>query len=283
MTEIFMTAADHHSVRRGGGGIGRIAAVLVALLAPLAAQEPGPGEIGEIGAPIELPPPGARLLRLLPLGDSPPFRQEVRDGVRFELEPPPGSVPPRQLLWGDAESPRAVRLNLGQVSEPVPIPAGAVPFTLREPVPADGPAEAAPPWARITLPESGNVLVLLWRDAAAPWSRPRSMLLPEAATTFPAGSLRLVNLTATTIAVVLGAERTALTPGQVVVKPLATGSDVPLQLAYSDAAGNVRRFHSTTVMLNEGERGQIFIHRADGERPRQPVKVVTLSERAPAP
>lgn len=261
--------------------IGRwVPLLLAALVLPTWAQDAETGEIGEIGERLEIPAAGARVLRLLPLGDSPPFRQEVRDGVRYELEPPPGSVPPRQLAWGDAESTATVRLNLGQVSEPLPIPVGAVPFILREP---GEPAESARPWVRLTLPETGNLLALLWRDADVPWTQPRAMLLPEHLTAFPAGSLRVVNLTAAPVAMILGTERIPLTPGQVLVKPLAVGADVPLQLAYNDASGNVRRFHSSSVLLNEGERGQIFIHRADGERPRQPVKVVILSEQAPAP
>ena len=40
---------------------------------------------------------GPRELRLLPVGDMPPFRQEIRDGVRYELEPDPGSEPPQMI------------------------------------------------------------------------------------------------------------------------------------------------------------------------------------------
>ncbi|MEM9237940.1 MAG: hypothetical protein AAGB14_14295, partial [Verrucomicrobiota bacterium] len=41
------------------------------------------------------PPP--RQMRLLTVGERPPFRQEIRDGVRYELPPPPGSLPPVEL------------------------------------------------------------------------------------------------------------------------------------------------------------------------------------------
>jgi len=219
-----------------------------------------------------------RTLRILPLGDAPPFRQEVRDGIRYELEPPAGSVPPRQIAYGEPDSDTSVRLNLGRVSEPVPIPSGAIPFTLRQ---QTGPAEEAQPWLRVNLPELGNVMALVWRDPGASWDRPRVLLLPESPEVFPAGTLRLVNLTAAPIAVILGNERLPLGPGQVLVKPVEPAADVPVQLAYTDAAGSVRRFYSSSVLLNEGERAQLLIHRPDSEKPRQPVKVITLNERAP--
>jgi len=248
--------------------VGMILAGLLLGIFPLHAQEEKAAE----------PARATRTLRILPLGDSPPFQQEVRDGVRYELEPPAGSVPPRQIAFGEPDSDSSVRLNLGRVSEPVPIPSGALPFTLRL---QTAPTEEAQPWLRVNLPEFGNVMALVWRDPGALWDRPRFLLLPENPEAFPAGSLRLVNLTAAPIAVILGQERLPLTPGQVLVKPVEIGADVPVQLAYTDAAGSVRRFYSSSVLLNQGERAQLLIHRADSEKPRQPVKVITLNERLP--
>lgn len=236
-----------------------------------AAQEPA--------APAEPKKAPARTLKILPLGDAPPFRQEIRDGVRYELEPPAGSIPPREIAFGTPEAETAVRLNLGRVSEPVPIPAGALPFTLRLPSAAED--EVEKPWIKVSLPEFGDVLALVWRNPGGLWTEPRVLLLPEDPAAFPIGNLRIVNLTAAPIAVILGADRLSLTPGQKVVKPMKIGIDTPIQLAYSDAAGRAKRFHSAAVLLNEGERAQLIIHRADGEKPRTPLKVITLNERLP--
>ena len=46
---------------------------------------------------VPAPPAGGtrrppRHLRVLAVGESPPYRQEVRDGVRYEMPPPPGSA-----------------------------------------------------------------------------------------------------------------------------------------------------------------------------------------------
>ena len=57
-----------------------------------------------------------RQARFLAIGDSPPFAQEIRDGVRYELEPPPDSIPPRQVsvsLEGEAASTVDLRLHRG--------------------------------------------------------------------------------------------------------------------------------------------------------------------------
>jgi hypothetical protein len=66
-------------------------------------------------------------LRLLALGELPPFRQEIRDGVRRELDPPAGSVPPRMLEAGlpaaaeqDAKAP-AFRLQFAMPGQPAKV------------------------------------------------------------------------------------------------------------------------------------------------------------------
>ena len=59
-----------------------------------------------------------RTLRFLPCGDMPPFRQEIRDGVRYELEAEPGSVPPYQIQVPLGEDKMLnTTLTLGSLSE----------------------------------------------------------------------------------------------------------------------------------------------------------------------
>ena len=55
-----------------------------------------------------------RQVRLLALGELPPFQQEIRDNVRYELEPPAGSIPPREVMLGFG----------GKASEPMPLRLG---------------------------------------------------------------------------------------------------------------------------------------------------------------
>ncbi len=221
----------------------------------------------------------ARQARFLAIGDMPPFRQEVRDGVRYELEPPPGSIPPREIIpgFGERRDGEPVRLQLGRVSDATPIPAGAGAFTLRA-------RDASAPWLTLTRPEKGDLLVILWRDpSAGTWDRPRALVLPDGPETSPPGSVHLLNLSPATMAVVLGEEKVALPPARPLVRRFEAGKDRELQVGAPDGAGGLRRFYASSLTMNAGERTWIVVYRADGVMPRQPVKVTVLRERVQRP
>ena len=220
-----------------------------------------------------------RTIRFLPLGESPPFRQEIRDGIRYELEPPAGSIPPREvgLTVGKLTVP-SVRLSIGRTSLPAGLPNGVEPVAVRRT--EDSPA--GQPWMNLTLPETGNVLVLVWRDPGKLWDKPRWLLLSDGPE-FGAGKLRLSNLSPVEVRFIIGEEKIALTPGKVHLLPLPVGRDVPVQIAWIDASGNAQRIYSSALVQNEGERGELMVYRADGEQPRQPLKVLPLREKAPEP
>jgi len=233
----------------------------------------------DAGAPQQALQP--RALRLLPLGEPPPFRQEVKDGVRYELEPEPGSIPPRQIRLGEGDKATLVRLNLGRASESLHIPAGTAPVVFHEASAPDDPS--AKPWLTLYPPATGNELAVIWRDPGSRWSLPRSLLFDDSATALPAGSLRIVNLLPVDAALIFGDERLILVPGKVLVKALNIGTDLPIQIAFKTPTGQYQHFYSGAVLLNPNERAQIFIHRADSEKPRRPAKVVTFNESAPLP
>ena len=226
-------------------------------------------------------PKPPRALRLLPLGETPPFRQDVRDGVRYELEPAPGSIPPRQIRFGEGDTARLIRLNLGRASESIKIPAGTAAVLFHE---STAPADpTTPPWLTLHPPEAGDVLAVIWRDPGTRWSVPRSLLFADSAAALPAGSVRIVNLLPVDAALIFSADRVILSPGKSLVKAIPVGTDLPIQIAYKNSSGQYQHFYSGAVLLNANERAQVFIHRADGEKPRQPAKVVTFNEPAPLP
>lgn len=220
-----------------------------------------------------------RTIRFLPLGESPPFRQEIRDGVRYELEPPVGSIPPREvsLTVGKFAVP-SVQLSLGRISLAIGLPNGVEPIAVRRP--EDSPT--AQPWMNLTLPETGNVMVLVWRDPGKLWDKPRWLLLSDGPE-FNAGKLRLSNISPVEIRFIIGEEKIALNPGKVHLISLPVGRDVPVQIAWIDASGNANRIYSSAIVQNQGERGELMVYRADGEQPRQPLKVLPLREKAPEP
>lgn len=252
--------------------IWRALPVLVATMAMALAQ--GGGDPAKTKVP-------ERSLRLLPLGEPPPFRQEVRDGVRIELEPEPGSVPPRQIRLGERDATIRIRLNLGKATEAVRIPGGVAPVILREANAPDDPA--VKPWLSLRPPEAGDVLAVLWRDPGTRWTQPRAILFPDSSAALPAGSVRIVNLLPADAALVFGGEHILLPPAKTLVRSIALGTDHSIQIAYKNTSGQLQPFYHGSVLLRAGERAQIFIHRADGEKPRQPAKVVVFCEAAPPP
>lgn len=217
----------------------------------------------------------ARHARFLAVGESPPFRQEIRDGIRYELEPPPGSVPPRELVpgFGD-EVAEAVTLRLGVISAPVKVPAGEGNLTLRR----GGEAPDTTPWLGVKRPESGDFLVYLFRAPGKPaWDDAVGLVVPDGAGT-PAGTVRITNLFPQAVRVAWGNEGLMLTPGKSILRTLEPGAEHPFQILVPDASGAMKRYFSGTVTQNTGERGFVTIYRADGPSPRRPLKVLMLRE-----
>jgi hypothetical protein len=220
----------------------------------------------------------ARHARFLAVGDSPPFRQIIRDGVRYELEPPPGSIPPREVVPGFGGKPSApVPLRLGRISPRVVVPPGEGPLLLWR----AGDAAGASPWATLKHPETGDFLVLFWRGpAAGSWDDGVStMALAET----PAGMARIVNLFPQAVIIEWGEETVQLPAGRSIQRPVARDAPVVLRVLAKDAQGAMRRYYSSAVTANAGERCLVTIHRADGAAPRRPLKVAVLREPAHAP
>lgn len=219
----------------------------------------------------------SRQVRFLAVGDLPPYRQEIRGGVAYELEPPEGSIPPRELIVGSGGADSAdARLLLNQITEGFKIPSGAGPLLLRYKG-DDGKAE---PWLQLQRPQNGDLLVILWRPdgSKGTWAKPLSLVLPDSAEEAPAGRVRLINVSPVTVGVVFGSEKIALPGGKSYQRQIPIGKDLPFQLGAIDAKGSLRRFHSGSVLQNAGERTLVVIYRADGLDPRRALKANVMRE-----
>jgi hypothetical protein len=231
--------------------------------------------------PAQPEPQVERKVRFLPVGELPPFRQDVRDGVRYELEPPAGSIPPRTVMMGfDGEDTEPASLRLGRISEPMKVPNGTGPLVLRQ---REAAADSEP-WLRLTRPEAGDFLVLLWRDGkAGTWEKVSSLVLPDDHASAPAGSVRVINISPYPVRIALGAEKIILEAGKSFRRTVPKGIEQPFQILLPDASGNLKTLHSGVVTQNAGERSLVLLFRADGESPRRPVKVSVQRELAPQP
>ncbi len=222
-----------------------------------------------------------RKVRFLPVGELPPFRQDVRDGVRYELEPPAGSIPPREVVMGFGdEAAEAASLRLGRISEPLKVPNGTGPLILKK---REAAADAEP-WLRLTRPEAGDFLVLLWRDGKnGTWEKVNALVLPDDPVSAPAGSVRVINISPYPVRIAMGAEKILLEAGKSFKRTVPAGVEQPFQILLADVAGNLKTLHSSVITQNAGERSLVLVFRADGESPRRPVKVSVQREPAPLP
>ena len=250
--------------------------VLVAAVLPGAAclaQDAGGGKDGPRG-----------WLRLLPVGETPPFRQVIEGEVRRELEAPPGSIPPRlvEIPGVGNEEPETLQLSLGRVSEPVVAVAGTLPVRECD----GGGAVQAEPWHQLKVPRQTAALAVLWRDPdEKKWTKARSLLLPDGVADFAAGCIRFVNVSPYQIGVKFAGEDILLSPGKGVIRGRPRGElkQVPLLLAVGDDSGQWVTIFNSTVSQAAAERTNVVVFRADGMRPRRPAKALILRERAVFP
>lgn len=227
-----------------------------------------------IHAEKEAVPP--RFARFLPVGESPPFRQEIRDGVRYELDPPPESIPPREVVASaEGMAAKTVPLRLGRISTAVEVPAGLGVLDLK-PV---GTTPEAAPWLRLPRPETGDFMTFLWRKPSGRnWHEAVALTVPDGPLGAPAGTVRIVNLFPQAARIQWAAESLLLVPGKQLMRKVASGSETPFQILIPDSKGTMKRYFSSSVTHNKGERGWIVLYRADGKTPRRPLKVLILRE-----
>jgi hypothetical protein len=234
----------------------------------------------EEGAEAKKAPP--RQMRLLTVGERPPFRQEIRDGVRYELPPPPGSLPPVELEVsiptddGKEEESGSLRIRLGSISPAIQVPGGAGEVVLRPP----GGDAGSRPWSRVKRPENGDFVVILWRGAEpGTWDEPTSFVMP---TELPPGKATLVNVAPGPVAVIYQEERIALPSGRPILRSLLPGK--PLGLQVGMPKGNrLQRLISRSIEQGRGQHSLVVFYRADGDKPRSPIgiKVVRLGADTP--
>lgn len=218
-------------------------------------------------------------LRILPLGDPPPYRQQIRDGVRYEIPAAEGTIPPRNIVisaadapadTAETEAPLPVRLRLGSPSSPQS-------FTLPEKRLVQAKADSGAPWLTIPLTTSEATLAVVCRGGES-WKSARVLAIPDDA---KPGDFRFINLTAKPMAVTWGSEKLKLDAGKTMVRRLADGAPpVPVTIQYPSPEGGLRLCLSTQAEAAPGTSQQFLIYAADGERPTAPVKVLALSEQA---
>ena len=214
-------------------------------------------------------------LRLLTLGELPPFRQEIRDGVRRELDPPEGSIPPRvleaglQLAAEKDEKPPAFRLQLSLPSQPAKVFPVDGKVKLRDPAKGD--------WAEVPCPAGAKVFAVLWRSTDS-WNKPEVLALPDLGADHDPRTFRFVNVAAQTVGVVFGEQRYQLQAGKVLSLTLPEQTKAAsVSILMAGPGDRLMPCFSGMAESRPGMATQYFVHRADGEKPRRPINVTPIT------
>lgn len=226
-----------------------------------------------------------RALRVLAVGQEPPWREVIQGGRRVQVTPPLGSLPPGRLQLSNArgaELGEAIGLRLNQISSVISVNSGT------HPLHAVGAGGLDPkPWHKLKFPNMAAGLAILWRDPAkGKWTDGcKAMVLRDDLTGFPAGRIRIVNVSKYSLGLKFGTEKGLLKPGQVLLRAGKSGafSKVPLELSVKDKSGRWVRVISQEINQRSEQRTHVVLYTNDGEAPSRPVGAVVLRETARSP
>lgn len=238
------------------------------------------------GANLASAQQGKQALRILPVGDQPPFIQEQDPAgrVRLQQPPPPGALPPEQVALTNEKGGQIgepLRLNLGSISRVLPVSSGSVPLHEVQ----NG---AITPKAFHTLKTSQATanLAILWRDPKKKqWPHALSLTLRDDVASFGAGKVRLVNVSGGPVRVVVEAkgkkrENFTLPRGKILKRDGTSKVEVQIKIQ-----NKWKRVYAAIPLANKNQRANLVIYSADGiARNRfNPVKVLVARDRAANP
>lgn len=217
--------------------------------------------------------PVVHRLRILPVGDPPPFRQKVRDGARYEIPAEEGTIPPRQLEITPAPEEgenQTLRLRLGVLSEPLEFSMPKSRFIQTRQPSGD--------WVKIPVSTSEATLALVWRNGPN-WNKAGVLAVPDGVADRKKGDCRFINVTAKPIGLLWGEERIRLNPGITLLRSLPAGvQESALSIYYPSADGSQQPCLSTKISRKDEKLQQFVIYAADEAKPRIPVKVLPSEE-----
>ena len=210
-------------------------------------------------------------MRFLPLGDLPPHRETIKNGVRIQFPPAPGTVPPKPTtLAVDTKEGRDVPLRLKEFTEWSSINPTAGGVKLFQ-----GKQIGGKPWISSRFSSKSQSLGVLYADHQNKnWFDPKMMMVPDDVSTFPPGSVRFVNVSHCSALVRFGDEKAdVIAPGKVLLKKLKQGNH-PVLVGYLAASKNNARevIFQNELMMKPKQRIQAFFYQARGKNPRKAVK-----------
>ena len=199
-------------------------------------------------------------IRFLPLGELPAWKEELKDGVRKGLKPPPGSVPPEDtgLLSGDVPIP--FKMTLRAFTDVLTIAPTTPKLEIRK-----GKDTSATPWITAGRPAAPLSLGVLFRDPATmSWNNPKMLLLKDDPSSFKAVQIRFVNVSDKTVLVKFGGGAFGIAPGKTAIKSIKEGQN-PILVGYLEGKTQKEIWENQIKVLSK-QRVQCFFYKAQNPR-----------------
>ncbi|MDB4639435.1 hypothetical protein OAE58_00090 [Akkermansiaceae bacterium] len=226
--------------------------------------------------------PEPSFVRILPVGDMPPWQEKIQNGVRVQIPPPPGALPIEKATMAISESRgETLSLVLGKMTKYLPLDGSLPSVQLFEDKFMKG-----DPWVKAANRPGTQSLMLLIRDprqAKPSWKTPIAKMIPDDLISFPPESLRFANISASKIVVRIDeAPAFTLSPGDIVIKKQQAGK-VTLLIGTANEGQRPKRIYKNRLTIKDGERTGIFIYRSDGKAADEAPKIRFFPERPTVP
>jgi len=211
-------------------------------------------------------------IRMLPLGDPPPFQQAVRDGVRYELDAPEGTLPPAKvILEGAVTAPNVpthpCRLTLGRATGDLTAPLAKQILGLQR---DDGGI-----WTRVRPHASGSSLILLWKSGNS-WNEVGHLALDDGKAVQKDHAIHFTNVTAVKMGVILGEEKLLLEPRSTFTRVIHKAT--PCRIVSMLSGNQSKTFFQSELTGSAGSHQRLIVYPTNSSTSRSPAKVLMMTE-----
>lgn len=219
----------------------------------------------------------------LPVGQAPPMKVIDQGGRRVEAEAPKGSIPPRNVHVIASGMSKSVYMKLGTATPGYRIRLGDTRgIRLATSVVPVEEAKNEEAWWQSKLPQGSRSLVILFRKPnARDWNQPLGMCLKNDAVHFPAGAVRVANVSSLPVIAVIGKKRPMLLkPGKHTMHRGGVHANQKVALYVKNNKGDTVRLYLNTITNNSHRRTNLVLHQS---KPRShgkpPVAVCVFHEK----
>lgn len=212
----------------------------------------------------KLPP---KYLRFVPLGELPPWKEEIREDRRIQSPPEPGQMPPSEIeVNGGDLNGFGGNLYLRRLTNYYSVAGEQQRLEILE-------KGGDPPWISHAMPTASHTLAILFRDLQEmTWLKPVVKFVRDDLQAFPLGSMRLVNVSHLEIALKVGdQDPVSIKPGESSQQKLKEGKNL-VRVDVIDPDGGNKMIFQNDFSIRKGQRVQSFVFKSQGLVASRPVR-----------